>query len=107
MADSESVKIALAELRDVAGNQANAERADLRPVAEAYNKFNEEWVSLREDELRREENPDEDPANAEEIDSRETVVDENGDSRLVEANEKVEEVPAEEPKPAPRSKKSS
>jgi hypothetical protein len=57
----EDVKKLLTELRDVAENQAGAEEPDLRPVAEAYDKFNSAWVSRKVMLNEQEENPDSEP----------------------------------------------
>lgn len=77
MTDVESVKKALAELRDAAETQAGAEEPDLRPVAEAYDKFNSQWVS-RKVELNEKE------ANPESVETEETPVVEDDNKRKTE-----------------------
>ena len=55
---NENVKDALVALRDAADNEAKNDSPDLRVVAEAYDKFNSEWVTMKEDELKAEQDPD-------------------------------------------------
>lgn len=90
--DIESVKTALEGLRDVASEQAKSEQPDLRAVAEEWNKFQDAWVGWRVEELRKEENPDE------QLD----IAQDEEETRVVEADEKVVE---EAPKPASRRTK--
>jgi hypothetical protein len=73
MADVVSVQEALASLRDVADDQSRAENPDLKPVAEAFNRFHTEWASKADADLKAEQNPDE--ANADEIASRDQAED--------------------------------
>lgn len=54
MADNESVKKALAELRDVAAEATKEESPDLRPIIEKYEKVRDEWVVFKEAELAEE-----------------------------------------------------
>lgn len=102
MANNDSVNNALATLRDAADNEIGKDEPDMRPVAEAWQKFHEEWVSLRVETLRKEENPDE--AQESEEDNSEDA------SRTVEIDEKVEEPVVTEPvdeAPKPSSRKAN
>lgn len=97
MADfAEDVKTALADLRDAAHSEYlnDSGTYDLRPVAEAYHKFEDAWVAMRVDEMSKEENPDG-------VESDDKSDDE---TRTVEIDEKVELKPAT---PAPATRKSS
>ena len=58
MTDSNDVKNALTALRDAAENEAGKDSPDLKVIAEAFNKFNDAWVTKRTADLEQETNPD-------------------------------------------------